>query len=155
MQYIEREWETLQNLPKISVLNGTPMSRADLRQAVAWRHTFKKECFYCCSNAQRSPCISAPGGRTGYFTLYTSASGGRSERCSICCWLTFTPAPLAAVQGSERELERHVRHPLSQDLHPWGEILELTAYMYKLPIEPHELSNMPVTSLDMLENHMK
>jgi hypothetical protein len=35
MQYIEREWETLQNLPKISVLNGTPMSRADLRQAVA------------------------------------------------------------------------------------------------------------------------
>ena len=28
---MEREWETLQNMPKISVLNGTPMSRADLR----------------------------------------------------------------------------------------------------------------------------
>jgi len=35
MQYIEREWETLENLPKITVLNGTPMSRADLRQAVS------------------------------------------------------------------------------------------------------------------------
>jgi len=29
--YVEREWETLATLPKISILHGTPMSRADLR----------------------------------------------------------------------------------------------------------------------------
>ena len=29
--YVEREWDTLATLPKISVLNGSPMSRADLR----------------------------------------------------------------------------------------------------------------------------
>lgn len=29
--YVKREWKTLQNLPKISVLNGSPLSRADLR----------------------------------------------------------------------------------------------------------------------------
>ena len=29
--YIEREWDTLATLPKISVLHGSPMSRADLR----------------------------------------------------------------------------------------------------------------------------
>merc|ERR1719477_534400 len=31
VDYIKREWKTLQNLPKISVLNGSPLSRADLR----------------------------------------------------------------------------------------------------------------------------
>ncbi|XP_071748442.1 calcium-activated potassium channel slowpoke isoform X34 [Lepeophtheirus salmonis] len=31
VDYIRREWKTLQNLPKISVLNGSPLSRADLR----------------------------------------------------------------------------------------------------------------------------
>merc|ERR1712106_384483 len=31
VEYIKREWKTLQNLPKISVLNGSPLSRADLR----------------------------------------------------------------------------------------------------------------------------
>lgn len=29
--YVKREWKMLQNLPKISVLNGSPLSRADLR----------------------------------------------------------------------------------------------------------------------------
>ncbi|KAG9509259.1 Calcium-activated potassium channel slowpoke, partial [Fragariocoptes setiger] len=29
--YIKREWKMLQNLPKITVLNGSPLSRADLR----------------------------------------------------------------------------------------------------------------------------
>lgn len=29
--YIKREWKMLQNLPKIMVLNGSPLSRADLR----------------------------------------------------------------------------------------------------------------------------
>ena len=29
--YIYREWDTLATLPKISVLHGSPMSRADLR----------------------------------------------------------------------------------------------------------------------------
>ena len=29
--YIDREWDTLSTLPKISVLHGSPMSRADLR----------------------------------------------------------------------------------------------------------------------------
>merc|ERR1719228_2435418 len=31
VEYIKREWKTLQSLPKISVLNGSPLSRADLR----------------------------------------------------------------------------------------------------------------------------
>merc|ERR1719180_340924 len=31
IEYIKREWKTLQSLPKISVLNGSPLSRADLR----------------------------------------------------------------------------------------------------------------------------
>merc|ERR1719189_1530814 len=31
VEYLRREWKTLQNLPKISVLNGSPLSRADLR----------------------------------------------------------------------------------------------------------------------------
>merc|ERR1719309_1313360 len=31
VDYTRREWKTLQNLPKISVLNGSPLSRADLR----------------------------------------------------------------------------------------------------------------------------
>jgi len=31
VDYLRREWKTLQNLPKISVLNGSPLSRADLR----------------------------------------------------------------------------------------------------------------------------
>merc|ERR1719228_3137932 len=31
VEYLRREWKTLQNLPKISVLNGAPLSRADLR----------------------------------------------------------------------------------------------------------------------------
>ncbi|XP_061935908.1 calcium-activated potassium channel slowpoke isoform X38 [Apis cerana] len=31
VDYIRREWKMLQNLPKISVLNGSPLSRADLR----------------------------------------------------------------------------------------------------------------------------
>ena len=31
VDYIRREWKTLQNLPKISVVNGSPLSRADLR----------------------------------------------------------------------------------------------------------------------------
>merc|ERR1712029_795726 len=31
VDYIRREWKTLQNLPKISVLDGSPLSRADLR----------------------------------------------------------------------------------------------------------------------------
>ena len=30
-RYLEREWDALQNLPKISILNGSPLSRADLR----------------------------------------------------------------------------------------------------------------------------
>ena len=29
--YIDREWDTISTLPKISVLHGSPMSRADLR----------------------------------------------------------------------------------------------------------------------------
>lgn len=29
--YLRREWKMLQNLPKISILNGSPLSRADLR----------------------------------------------------------------------------------------------------------------------------
>ena len=29
--YVEREWDTLETLAKISVLHGSPMSRADLR----------------------------------------------------------------------------------------------------------------------------
>uniref|UniRef100_A0A915IRK7 BK channel n=1 Tax=Romanomermis culicivorax TaxID=13658 RepID=A0A915IRK7_ROMCU len=29
--YLRREWKTLQNLPKISILHGSPLSRADLR----------------------------------------------------------------------------------------------------------------------------
>ena len=29
--YIDREWDTLSTLPKISILHGSPMSRADLR----------------------------------------------------------------------------------------------------------------------------
>lgn len=29
--YVKREWKMLQNLPKISILNGSPLSRADLR----------------------------------------------------------------------------------------------------------------------------
>ena len=29
--YVEREWDTLEMLPKILVLHGSPMSRADLR----------------------------------------------------------------------------------------------------------------------------
>jgi potassium large conductance calcium-activated channel subfamily M alpha protein 1 len=31
VEYIRREWKTLQNLPKISIVNGSPLSRADLR----------------------------------------------------------------------------------------------------------------------------
>merc|ERR1719211_603693 len=31
VEYLRREWKTLQNLPKISVLNGSPLSSADLR----------------------------------------------------------------------------------------------------------------------------
>jgi len=31
VDYIKREWKTLQNLPKISILDGSPLSRADLR----------------------------------------------------------------------------------------------------------------------------
>jgi len=31
VEYIKREWKTLQNLPKISILDGSPLSRADLR----------------------------------------------------------------------------------------------------------------------------
>lgn len=31
IDYVGREWKSLQNLPKISVLNGSPLSRADLR----------------------------------------------------------------------------------------------------------------------------
>jgi len=31
VDYIKREWKTLQNLPKISIVNGSPLSRADLR----------------------------------------------------------------------------------------------------------------------------
>merc|ERR1719347_1115519 len=31
VDYLRREWRTLQNLPKISILNGSPLSRADLR----------------------------------------------------------------------------------------------------------------------------
>ncbi|XP_055355099.1 calcium-activated potassium channel slowpoke-like isoform X2 [Paramacrobiotus metropolitanus] len=30
-EYIRREWRSLQNLPKITILNGSPLSRADLR----------------------------------------------------------------------------------------------------------------------------
>ncbi|XP_067139806.1 calcium-activated potassium channel slowpoke-like isoform X3 [Centruroides vittatus] len=30
-EYLRREWKMLQNLPKISILNGSPLSRADLR----------------------------------------------------------------------------------------------------------------------------
>ena len=29
--YVEREWGTLATLPKISVLHGSPMSRAEIR----------------------------------------------------------------------------------------------------------------------------
>ncbi|XP_022242664.1 calcium-activated potassium channel slowpoke-like [Limulus polyphemus] len=31
VEYLRREWKMIQNLPKISVLNGSPLSRADLR----------------------------------------------------------------------------------------------------------------------------
>ncbi|CAG0887609.1 unnamed protein product [Darwinula stevensoni] len=31
VDYIRREWKMIQNLPKISILNGSPLSRADLR----------------------------------------------------------------------------------------------------------------------------
>jgi len=31
VDYLKKEWKMLQNLPKISVLNGSPLSRADLR----------------------------------------------------------------------------------------------------------------------------
>ncbi|KRX96088.1 Calcium-activated potassium channel slo-1 [Trichinella pseudospiralis] len=31
VEYLRREWKTLYNLPKISILNGSPLSRADLR----------------------------------------------------------------------------------------------------------------------------
>ncbi|VIO87610.1 calcium-activated potassium channel slo-1, putative [Brugia malayi] len=31
VEYLKREWKTLYNLPKISILNGSPLSRADLR----------------------------------------------------------------------------------------------------------------------------
>merc|ERR1712156_241070 len=31
VDYLKKEWKLLQNLPKISVLNGSPLSRADLR----------------------------------------------------------------------------------------------------------------------------
>ncbi|XP_018095795.1 calcium-activated potassium channel subunit alpha-1 isoform X9 [Xenopus laevis] len=31
LDYIKREWETLHNFPKVSILPGTPLSRADLR----------------------------------------------------------------------------------------------------------------------------
>uniref|UniRef100_A0A915CCU9 BK channel n=1 Tax=Parascaris univalens TaxID=6257 RepID=A0A915CCU9_PARUN len=31
VDYLKREWKTLYNLPKISILNGSPLSRADLR----------------------------------------------------------------------------------------------------------------------------
>ncbi|RWS31725.1 calcium-activated potassium channel slowpoke-like isoform X13 [Leptotrombidium deliense] len=31
VDYLRREWKTLQNMPKICVLNGSPLSRADLR----------------------------------------------------------------------------------------------------------------------------
>uniref|UniRef100_A0A0N4ZBA4 BK channel n=1 Tax=Parastrongyloides trichosuri TaxID=131310 RepID=A0A0N4ZBA4_PARTI len=31
VEYLKREWKTLHNLPKISILNGSPLSRADLR----------------------------------------------------------------------------------------------------------------------------
>merc|ERR1719376_1263963 len=31
VDYIRREWKTLQSLPKISIVNGSPLSRADLR----------------------------------------------------------------------------------------------------------------------------
>lgn len=31
VEYLKREWKMLQNLPKVSVLNGSPLSRADLR----------------------------------------------------------------------------------------------------------------------------
>ncbi len=63
MQYIEREWETLQNLPKISVLNGTPMSRADLRQA---RQNVASMLLYKFLNAS-APLAAGPG--TSHFTL--------------------------------------------------------------------------------------
>ncbi|UMM38276.1 hypothetical protein L5515_009761 [Caenorhabditis briggsae] len=31
LEYLRKEWKTLYNLPKISILNGSPLSRADLR----------------------------------------------------------------------------------------------------------------------------
>ncbi|KAM8730685.1 calcium-activated potassium channel subunit alpha-1a-like isoform 6-T6 [Acanthopagrus schlegelii] len=31
LEYLKREWETLHNFPKVSILPGTPLSRADLR----------------------------------------------------------------------------------------------------------------------------
>ncbi|XP_062270194.1 calcium-activated potassium channel subunit alpha-1-like isoform X5 [Platichthys flesus] len=31
LEYLKREWETLHNFPKLSILPGTPLSRADLR----------------------------------------------------------------------------------------------------------------------------
>ncbi|KAG1674899.1 Calcium-activated potassium channel slo-1 [Nymphon striatum] len=31
VDYLRREWKSLQNLPKISIMNGSPLSRADLR----------------------------------------------------------------------------------------------------------------------------
>ncbi|XP_030195418.1 calcium-activated potassium channel subunit alpha-1 isoform X2 [Gadus morhua] len=31
LEYLKREWETLHNFPKVSILSGTPLSRADLR----------------------------------------------------------------------------------------------------------------------------
>src|SRR5262249_43077744 len=31
VEYLKHEWKTLHNLPKVSILNGNPLSRADLR----------------------------------------------------------------------------------------------------------------------------
>ncbi len=31
VEYLRREWMLLRNLPKISILDGSPLSRADLR----------------------------------------------------------------------------------------------------------------------------
>ncbi|XP_038061219.1 calcium-activated potassium channel subunit alpha-1-like isoform X4 [Patiria miniata] len=33
IQYIDREWQTLKNFPKVYIMNGSPLSRADLRAA--------------------------------------------------------------------------------------------------------------------------
>uniref|UniRef100_T1PLU6 BK channel n=1 Tax=Musca domestica TaxID=7370 RepID=T1PLU6_MUSDO len=54
VDYIRREWKMLQNLPKISVLNGSPLSRADLRAVNV------NLCDMCCILSAKVPSSDDP-----------------------------------------------------------------------------------------------